>query len=159
MSERASTAEFERSTPRLVEPDPADVTQLAIALDLARRARGIGDEKARIEPPRPPRRRNRPGDDVEQVEGRREATIEEAGPALVDRSRRLAGERTREKQAGLLERFANRRYRQRPGARGRRREAQLGIDIRAQPARNRHMGVGAIDPPTRARARLMVFLN
>ena len=118
--------------------------------DLAGRILGAGHEEAGVEAARPAGRRDGAGDQVEAVERRREALVEEALPVLAVVLLRCAAlERLAEDQAGLLEGLAHRGDTQRLGPleRGGFQEARL--DVAVERRGDRHMGVGLVDAPSR----------
>src|SRR5713101_1017363 len=136
----------QRQLARLVELHPADVAELARMADVTRRILGARHEEARIEAARPAGRRHRAGDQVETVEGRREALVQKATPVLAEiLVRRPALERLGQHQSGLLESLTHGGNGQRAGTLRRRRLAQALIDEAVKRRGDGHTRIGGID--------------
>ncbi len=115
--------------------------------DVARRVLGARHEEARIEAPRPAGRSHGASDQVETVERRRQALVEEALPVLaVVLARRAVPERLGQHQAGLLEGLAHGgdAQRLRPLRRGSLEEPRLDVSIERRG--DRDMRIGLVDP-------------
>ena len=111
--------------------------------------RGVGDEKSRIEAAGAAGRGDRAGDEIEPVERGKHAGCGKARPCAGRGARRRAVAGDAERQAGFLERLADRGKRQRPRE-ARRRAAgsrvELFLDHRIKRAGRAHAPIARLDP-------------
>src|SRR5271167_3131623 len=138
---------------RLVERRPDELDQLGLgmdgALDAPRDASGVGDEEAGVEAPRASGWGDRAGEKVNDVERRSDAGRRESGPGAGRRIFRRAVVGDTDREAGFLERLADRRQREGAGEAGRgpsHAGVELRLDMRVERAGGGHPPVLRLDP-------------